>query len=115
ARLRTTHRPSPRLPPVTTTLRMTSQFASGTDIQVINEPDCRRNLMLSQSIAADLQDLPLEFGGRDRRTAAVWLYFENHVSDDDRTSNRTPAGAEGRHADCGVAVDHRLYFLGMDF
>src|SRR5262249_33811320 len=54
-------------------------LSRGTAIQVSSEPDGYRNLILSQSVAAGLQDLLLEqdlfleFDGRNRRIAGIWL------------------------------------------
>src|SRR5438309_354751 len=108
---RTIARPSPRLPPVTITLRMTDQLASGGKLERRHETDCRRNLVAGQAIVANSKDLALV--GR-AQAARGRIVFQNDICNDQRTSNRASSWAHHRHADCRVPVDGCLDFLRVD-
>src|SRR4051812_29854893 len=99
-------RPSPRLPPVTMTLRMTGQLAGGGELQGRNETDRGGNLVRSEMIAAESEDL----AGTPRLGRAA----QHHRGGDPRTRERTPSRPHHRHADRRMAVDGRLDFLRVD-
>src|SRR5438477_13206956 len=90
ASLRTIPRPNPRLPPVTTTLRMmTSQFARSSNLQRRQETDRRRNLVCGEVLVTDLQDFALEVRDLTARTALAGFSVQNDVGDDQRTRDGT--------------------------
>src|SRR5262245_59526294 len=111
ANLREVHRPSPRLPPVTMTLRMTArQFAGVGDIQAWHETHERWNLMAGQMLLAELANLL--FGPRNRRRVlASRGSVQDHLSHDDGTRERALLRKDQCHSHLGMSVDHRLDFL----
>src|ERR1700675_1660794 len=89
-RLRTILRPKPRLPPVTTTLRiMASQLAGRSNLQRRDESDRRGNLVCRQALVTDLQDLALDVRGLTLWTARVGLSLQHDVGDDQRARDGT--------------------------
>src|SRR3989475_8885007 len=111
--LRAMAMPSPRLPPVTITLRIaTHHFACRSDGQGRNEGDRRRNLVPRKRFAAELQDLALDFCNPSVRW--VGLCFQNDVGDDERTCDGVLSGPHKRHAYARVAIDHCFDLLRMD-
>src|SRR6266567_8834859 len=118
-------RPRPRLPPVTTMLRMTilrittlrimtRQFSGRADVQRRDEADRGGHLVLGQAVATDLQDFALESHGAIDRAAMIELHSENHVGDHDRAGDRVLSRSDKRHPNLWMAVDHRLDLLRMD-
>src|SRR4051812_45008916 len=104
-------RPSPRLPPVTTTLRMTSQLAAGGNVEGRNETDGGRNLVSREALAAYLEDLALDVAAVPVRARLRGIDREHDVGCDERAGDRASAGSYLRHAHGRVPVDGRLDFL----
>src|SRR5271166_677397 len=108
--------PIPRLPPVTTMLRMLARmmprrFSGGREIERRNEAYRRRHLVLRKAVATDLEDFVLELAGSIAEL--IGLPSEDHVGDDDGAGDGIFSSAHERHADIGMAVDDRLDLLGM--
>src|SRR5271166_4450435 len=108
--------PIPRLPPVTTMLRMLARmmprrFSGGREIERSNEAYGRRHLVLRKAVTADLQDFVLELEGS--LIGLIAPPSEDHVGDDDGTGDGILSSAHERHADIGMAVDDGLDLLGM--
>src|SRR5260370_14030731 len=112
ASLRLIARPSPRLPPVTSTSRMlTCQFTRGIEFQGRKDVYRRRNLMPGKHASTELQDLVLKIIRWDRRRDG--FFREHDVSNHERPSDRVLLRPYQRHPNPGVPVDDGLYFLGM--
>src|SRR5215471_16071909 len=104
--------PSPRLPPVTTTLRIVpDQLAGLGDVEMGYEADHGWDLMLGERLTANLEDLALQLLARPRPFRLV----EKHVGNDDGAGKRIFARAHKRHPDVRMSIDHRFDFLGMHF
>src|SRR5215831_4990050 len=88
ANLRKVASPSPRLPPVTMTLRMTArQFAGVGDMQGCNETHERRDLVAGQMLLAELANLT--FGLRNRgRIRACGGSVQHHLGHHDGAGER---------------------------
>src|SRR5262249_3796211 len=101
--LRAMARPRPRLPPVTTTLRMMPRKLAGLgDIEGGNEADHGRHLVLGETGAAALHDLPFERSGA--LACGILLATQQNVGNHDFASDRVASRAHERHAHVGVAV-----------
>src|SRR5437660_3164688 len=107
-------RPSPRLPPVTRTLRIVPhQLAGRSDVQGRDDGDRGRNLVRRQRVATMLQDLLLEAGGSS--VDGVGPRGQHHVGHDQGAQERVVSRPDPRHPHPWVAIDHRLDLFGMDF
>src|SRR5438128_3781948 len=105
--------PRPRVPPVTTTLRITTdQLAGAVHAEAGDEVDCRGNLVPRQRLATMPQQLFLDLGHAAGR--ALGDRLELDVRDDERAGDRTLSCAHARHPHARMAVQHRFDFLGMD-
>src|SRR6266853_1026721 len=104
-------RPSPRLPPVTMTLRIRpGELAGGGNVERGHEMDDRRYFVPRQGLATGIenlvfQSLGLGYAGRG---------LDHDIGDDDGPGDRALARLDQRHADRGMAVDHRLDLFGVD-
>src|SRR5579884_307466 len=102
-------RPRPRLPPVTSTLRIgAGQLAGGADRERIDELYRRWHLVWRQMAAAGVEDR-----GAQRVARAFLGGAEHHLGGDDGTGERVLARLDERHAHGGVAVDDGFDLLGM--
>src|SRR3954469_7854427 len=107
--------PSPRLPPVTTTLGIPpSQLSGRRHRQRINNPDGRRHLVRGECTATGLENL--RFRPFDRQRVDAWLgaQREHHLSGNYRTGDRILSGRPWGHGRVRVPIDPRLDFLRMD-
>ena len=88
ANLHTVHRPRPRLPPVTMTLRMTArQLAGVRDMQGGHETHERGDLVARQMLLAELANLLLDLCNR-RRILAYGGSVQHHLGHDDGAGER---------------------------
>src|SRR2546421_3625176 len=105
-RRRTIPRPRPRLPPVTTTLRMlANQLAGRADVERRHESNRGGHLVGGQSLVAEAEDVGLVV----RRRFAV----DDDVGDDQRPGDGTAPRPDTGHADGRMTGDHRLDLLGV--
>src|SRR6476660_3238513 len=103
ANLREVHRPSPRLPPVTMTLRMTArQLAGVRDMQGWHETHERGDLVAGQMLLAQLANLL--FGLRGRLLACGGS-VQYHLGHDDGAGERALLCGDERHSHLGVTID----------
>src|SRR5436305_781554 len=103
--------PNPRLPPVTTTLRIVSgivahRFARWRKIDPRNKTDGCWYFVLRQVTAAGFEDRLLELELAFSRL--IDLRSENHIGDDNGAGDRVLATAHNRYADLGMTVDDPL-------
>src|SRR5690242_2678162 len=104
-------RPSPRLPPVTRTLRMARELAAVCHREGRHERDRDGDFELRQILAAERKDLSLDF-----RLARVGAVADERLREDDLGDNDGPGDrillwTHQGEADVRMAVDHRLDFL----
>src|SRR5439155_16550618 len=85
---------------------LTSQFACRSHLQRREETDCGRDFVRGETLVADMQDLALTLRGR--------LAFQDHIRDDERTSDGASLRPNDRHSHGRVAVDDGLNFFGVD-
>src|SRR5207302_9523760 len=110
ASLRTMPRPSPRLAPVTRTLRIPAHDLSCRgNRQRRNKVDRRRHLVPGKRCATVLKDRVLESLAASVRSAG--FSDQNHVSDDERARDGVLLGTHLRSAHLRVRIDHRLDLL----
>src|SRR6266480_4742657 len=110
ASLRTMPRPSPRLAPVTRTLRIPAHdLACRGNRQRSNKVDRRRNLVPGKCRATVLEDRVLECLAACVRGAGFSV--QNHVRDDERARDGVLLGPHLRSAHLRVRIDHRLDLL----
>src|ERR1700704_5317706 len=110
ASLRTMPRPSPRLPPVTRTLRISAHdLACRSNGQRRNKVDRRRDLVPGKCCATVLKDRVLESLAASVRGAGFSV--QNHVSDDERAHDGVLLGPHLRYAHLRVRIDHRFDLL----
>src|ERR1700757_5350569 len=103
--------PSPRLAPVTTTLRIRAyQLSGGRHLQPRHDTDGRRSLVCGERLAAALQQLVRELLWRRARPPGLAV-GEHDVRDHHRPRDRTASRAHQGHAHPGVSVDDRLDLL----
>src|SRR5271166_3433918 len=110
-------RPSPRLPPVTTMLRMTllilpRRFSCGRESKRRHKAYGGRHLVLGEVSSARFHDLVLDRGYS--LGVLINLPSEHHVGDDNGAGDGIFSSADQRHPNLGVAVDHGFDFLRMD-
>src|SRR5437763_3249858 len=99
-------RPRPRLPPVTSTLCMTtSELPRGRQVQRGHETDRRGDLVCRESLTTHLQDFPFEVGSLPAAGGWISVVFQDYVSRDQRTGKRASAGPHDAQADGPVVVD----------
>src|SRR5436309_1768627 len=104
--------PRPRLPPVTTTLRITAdQLAGAVHAEPGDEVDRRGNLVPRQRLATVPQQLLLDV--RRDAVRAVGGRLELDIGDHEGAGDRTLSRAHARHAHARVAVQYGLDFFGM--
>src|SRR5258708_4570559 len=104
-------RPMPRLPPVTSTLRIGArQLAGAGDVERLHESDHRRYLVWRKALPAICDDVIADRLCLRR----VGTIGKHHVSDHDGAGDRALARAHPRHPHTLMAVDHRLDFLGVN-
>src|SRR6058998_634953 len=105
-RRRTMPRPRPRLPPVTTTLRMLANHLAGrADVERRHEANRRGHLVRGEPLVAEAKNVGLVV----RRRLAV----DDDVGDDERSGDRAAPRPDAGHADGRVTGDHRLDLLGV--
>src|SRR5437879_5931645 len=91
--LREMPRPSPRLPPVTMTLRMAACHLAGCrKDQRADKVDRRRDLVPSKHLTAKLHDLALDLARGPARQ--IRFCFQDYVGDDDPTRNGVLSGSD---------------------
>src|SRR5580698_8640860 len=100
--------PSPRLAPVTRTLR---QFAGRGDVERRHDRDGDGHLVARQGFAAERQYVVL-----DSQLAAgtPTIGFQHDIGNYDRAGDRTLFRPHQRHSDLWMPVDNRLDLLRMD-
>src|ERR1700719_4454474 len=108
--------PSPRLAPVTKTVRAAlaiapRQFAGRADVERRHDRDGRRNLVARQSFAAERQYVVLDLLLSARARA---IGFEHDVGNHDRAGDRALFRPHQRHSYLWMPVDDRFDLLGMD-
>src|SRR6185436_15053183 len=104
-------RPSPRLAPVTRTLRIAAlELAARRNRERRYEVDRRRNLVPGQARAAMLLDLVLERA----RIPCGGGAGEHYVRDDQGAGDWALAPPHQRQAHMRVRIDHRLDLFRMD-
>src|SRR5437588_13025870 len=104
----------PRLPPVTTTLRILShQFAGCADLQGCDEAYRRRHFVLGQCVATGLHDRALELRRAVGCTSVTGLLLQHDVGDHNRPGDRIFPRPDERHADLRVTIDYRLDLFVM--
>src|ERR1043166_8543324 len=107
-------RPSPRLPPVTMTLRIVPrQLAAGRERQRRDEADGGGHFVPRELPDAQFDDFPPQALGVGS-VVAVEMLAQYHVGNHDRPGDRVAARVHQRKPYRRMAVDHRLYFLRMD-
>src|SRR5450432_4834734 len=106
-------RPSPRLPPVTMTLRMLARhFACRGNSQRGNDVYRCRNLMPGKRVSTKLEDLTLKFTNIPHR--GIRLVLENYVCHHERTGYRILSRPDERHPDLRMPIDHTFDLFRMD-
>src|SRR5438093_6505117 len=110
ASLRTMPRPSPRLPPVTRTLRIPAHdLTCRGNGQGRNKVDRRRHLVPGKRRATVLEDRVLESLAAPARGAGFSVQY--HVSDDERPHDGVLLGPHLRNAHLRVGIEHRFDLL----
>src|SRR6267143_1406726 len=110
ASLRAMPRPSPRLPPVTRTLRIPAHdLTCRGNGQGRNKVDRRRDLVPGKRRAAVLEDRVLE--SLAARVCGAGFSVQHHVSDDERSHDGVLLGPHLRNAHLRVRIDHRFDLL----
>src|SRR3984957_8173295 len=105
-------RPSPRLPPVTMTLRMgADQLSRFCHREVRHKIDRGWNLVLCQFAAAKLKDLALQHG--HVAIGRLWRRLQHHIRHHQSADDRVLLHAHQRDADFGVAIDDRFNLFRM--
>src|SRR5882724_6445919 len=105
ASLRAMPRPSPRLPPVTRTLRIPAHdLTCRGNGQGRNKVDRRRDLVPGKRRAAVLESLAASVRG-------AGFSVQHHVSDDERSHDGVLLGPHLRNAHLRVRIDHRFDLL----
>src|SRR5579862_7711593 len=109
-------RPSPRLAPVTRTVRAAlaiapRQFAGGRDIERRHDRDGSGNLVKRQSFAAKRQYVVLDLQLAARARA---IGFQHDVGNHDRAGDGIFLWPHQRHSYLWVPVDDRLDLLGVN-
>src|ERR1700746_1496893 len=103
--------PSPRLAPVTRTLRIRAyQLSGGPQLEPRHDTDGRRYLVWRERPAAALQQLVRELLRRRARPPGIAV-GEHDVRDHHRPRDRTASRAHQGHAPPRVGVDDRLDLL----
>src|ERR1043166_6766197 len=98
ASLRAMPSPRPRLPPVTTILRMVAhQLAGLGDVEGRHEADRGRHLVLGKIGAARLHDLAFELGGAVRGCLAGRRRAQQDIRHDNLAGDRIAARTNKRH------------------
>src|SRR5580704_6723663 len=108
--------PSPRLAPVTSTVRAAlaiapRQFAGRTDVERRHDRDGRGNLVARQRRAAELQYVVLDLLLAARVSA---FGFKHNVGNHDRAGDGISLRPHQRHSHLWMPVDDRLDLLGMN-
>src|SRR5207302_7873263 len=94
--------PSPRLPPVTITLRMrTSDFARLLNTQTVHNMNHRGDFVPWQRLCAELKNFGLNIA--IRFVPQILFGFKHDIGDHERASNRTLSHPHQRHAYAGMA------------
>src|SRR5580704_13355492 len=107
--------PSPRLAPVTKTVRAAlaiapRQFAGRTDVERRHDRDGRRNLVARQGFAAERQYFVLDLL---LAASARAIGFQHDVGNHDRAGDRALLRPHQRHSHLWMPVDDRFDLLGM--
>src|SRR6516225_9066240 len=107
-------RPTPRLPPVITTLSIAGELSGFGDVERRHDADRGRNLMGRELVAAGAEDLlpdaAIIVAGKLRRS----LVRQDHIGHDDGARDRIAPRLDERHPHPLLAVDDGLDLLGMD-
>src|ERR1700730_7953881 len=108
--------PSPRLAPVTRTVRSAlaiapRQFAGRTDVERRHDRDGRGDFVARQRVAAKLQYVILDLllAGRARAFG-----FAHDIANHDRAGDRALLRAHQRHSHLWMPIDDRFYLLRMN-
>src|ERR1041385_6044913 len=106
--------PSPRLPPVTRTLRMRArELAAVGHREALHKRDRNRYFPFGLAVAAELDDLTLDFRFACVRVACVER-VENHVGNHNRSRDRVLLRTHQRHSHVRMTIDHPFDFFRMD-
>src|SRR5580693_1753729 len=110
-------RPSPRLAPVTRTVRAVlaiapRQFAGRADVEHGHDRDGRRDFVARQRVAAKLQYVVLDLLLLAARARAIG--FQHDVGNHDRAGNRALLRPHQRHSHLWMPVDDRFDLLGVN-
>src|SRR5580692_12282772 len=110
-------RPSPRLAPVTRTVRAVlaiapRQFSGCADVERRHDRDGSGDFVARQRVAAKLQYVVLDLLLLAAGTRAIG--FQHDVGNHDRAGDRALLWPHQRHSHLWMPVDHRLDLLGMN-